>query len=253
MFSTDIEHAGRVTDAETFQGLYNHREEGQKCGDASVFYLYSEAARKTISRINPNAKILIMLRPPFALMNSMHLVQVAQKYESISEFSDAVTASTSRRPGDGATRRAMIPMALCYDHIGHFGKPVQLWVDTFGANVKVVFTEDLENAPVEVIQDIYKFIGVDSLFTPKVQRYNGSNTMGIRKFLRRYPLLYARLNAWIPTKMHHKLANLLLKLIPHFSTKRSEPDDIRAEWISDFESDIEIIEKITGRNLDSWG
>ena len=53
--------------------------------------------------------------------------------------------------------------------------------------------------------------------------------------------------------MHHKLANLLLKLIPHFSTKRSEPDDIRAEWISDFESDIEIIEKITGRNLDSWG
>ncbi len=68
-------------------------------GEGTTWYLYSQEAPKRIQELNPESKILIMLRNPIDQMYSLHSQLVYGGIEKITDFEEVLLAEKSRKLG----------------------------------------------------------------------------------------------------------------------------------------------------------
>src|SRR5262249_47864011 len=52
---------------------FNDAQEGQKVGEATPFYLWSRSAAANIAELNPDARIVAIIREPASFLFSLHL------------------------------------------------------------------------------------------------------------------------------------------------------------------------------------
>ena len=120
-------------------------------GEASVSYFWDSASPSAIKRACPDAKILVILRDPVERAHShfWHAVRYGQEARS---FRDAVEEELSghRRPGlEPYVRRSL------------YAKPLELYLDTFGDNLHIVFFEDMLQNTREVLRNLFCFLDID--------------------------------------------------------------------------------------------
>ncbi len=63
-FSTDLPGLAEVKTRDEYDALFTGAPEGVLLGEASAFYLRSEAAAANIHAANPDAKIVLSIREP---------------------------------------------------------------------------------------------------------------------------------------------------------------------------------------------
>ena len=221
-------------------------------GDATTYYLYSQHAPARIKEYSPDARILIVLRPPLEQMRSNHSHLLRAGREDIADFHSAVAATEDRRMGRRIPARG-VRAWLDYTGVCSFAPQVERYQKTFGADrVKVVLLEDLRARPAETYRDVLAFLEVDTGFLPEFRVHNEAPPRGVlERFvtnLYRQPAVKEAASALFPYKMRRRFVSGIRAL--DTSREKSDPRDLQLRTA--LRPGVERLADLIGRDLSHW-
>jgi hypothetical protein len=147
-----------ITDRDDYLALYPQDHDYLALGDASVSSLYyHEESLPEIRRMNPDMRLVVLLREPVARAYSSHQYMRARGLEPVEDFLAAVELEEERK-------------GLGWHHIWHYTS-MSRYADALEAayaalpreQVGVWFHDDLEDDYVGTVGAILRFLGVPAL------------------------------------------------------------------------------------------
>jgi hypothetical protein len=147
-------------DFDEYCRLFEKAGKSKAIGEASTENLYhSEKAIPYIQQYLGNPKIIISLRNPVERAFSAYTYLLSENREFLS-FEEGLEQEEKRRR-DGWRQ------IWFYQDAGFYFRRVKAYLENFG-DVKICLFDDLKKTPVSLVQDIFRFLGVDSSFVPGV-------------------------------------------------------------------------------------
>ena len=131
-FASDLGLKGRVDVPERYAALYKDVRGEKAIGDFSNFNLYSEIAPQAIKTFAPTAKIIILLRDPVSMMNSLHLQYLSTYDENVVQFSEAVGADEARRRDHLIPANSKFGRCMAYLMMATYSDPIARYFEMFG-------------------------------------------------------------------------------------------------------------------------
>ena len=243
-------HGSSAARLETYQNLFKDVSGEKAIGEASHCYLYEPEAVGRIRQSLPGAKFVAILRDPVGRAYSHFLHMVRNGTEPLTDFAQALREEETRACKDRGFQD-YIGRGLYSDQLGRY-------FDAFGRErVKVYLYEDLSVAPVRVLQDTFRFLGVDDSIVPDVSlRRNVSGSP-------RYEILDSILRRPNPVKdalKMHLPAALRWRLLKAFDDLKTrnltrppavEPG-VRRRLVRIYREDILKVQELIHRDLSGW-
>lgn len=89
-FCSDFDAFRRIRSSSEYEALFPFsNSQYEVCGEAAVWYLYSQSAAEQVYKYNPDAKIIIMLWRPVEMLPSLHTQPIFSGRGSIQDFREA--------------------------------------------------------------------------------------------------------------------------------------------------------------------
>jgi ribosomal protein L39E len=147
---------------EAYLQLFVEARADQRAGDASPQYLRSVEAAKGIAAMQPDARIIAILREPASYLRSFHLQMVSSGVETQKDFKRALALEPARRQGKRIPRRCHHPEALLYsDHV-RYVEQLQRFREVFPSEqVLVLIYEDFRRDNEATVRQVLRFLEVD--------------------------------------------------------------------------------------------
>lgn len=254
----------RIEQESQYSALFDDRTTESSIGEASALYLYSESAAARIKDRFPNAKIIIMLRPPLDLMRSWHQDCLRFGHDDIVDFREAIEAERERSAGNRIPAFCSYPSRLIYTEMGAYVKHVERYLRIFNpANVKIVLLEEMEHDPARVYDDLLEFLGVGRSFSPAFRihhesvRSDGADVQGMKLKLMavRYASgifkLFQSLSPEMQKQIRLAYRHLCQRLLPQ--RHRPELDPMFLDVLrSRYDSDVVRLGNLLDRDLTHW-
>ena len=135
---------------------------GEKAiGEASVCYLWSKTAARSIASTTPNAKIVMVLRNPVDRAFSQYKQALASGLIAKS-FREQVRNSLKNQSDQFELLNPFLEFGLYYDQ-------VKRYTEQFSEeNLRIYLYEEFKQAPTQITSDIFSFLTVDPQFSPDV-------------------------------------------------------------------------------------
>jgi len=142
--------------------LFEDARAEQRAGEASVMYLWSRTAAGAIAEVQPQARIIAILREPASLLRSLHLQFLESYIEVEADFRKAIALERDRRAGRQVPRHTYWPQALLYsDHV-RYVEQLQRYRKRFSPEQMLVLIYDEFRADNEEgVRAVQRFLGVD--------------------------------------------------------------------------------------------
>jgi len=232
-----------------FSGVRQHKA----IGEASTSYLYDRDAPAIIKSKLGTVKILIILRDPVAMSFSLYNHQSRKEGETITDFEAALTAE-GKRLNDPAFKKKCYGWHANYYYFqrGLYCEQVQRYLDTFGKDhVKFFLFDELAQDAVKVVQEAYRFLGVDDTFVPDIMVHNRAG--GIISI----PRFWQDAGLFIKT-FQYVFSKNIIKKIPHLlrNIGRKPPTPLNPATEGNlrrkFHDDICRLEQLIGKDLSAW-
>jgi hypothetical protein len=135
---------------------------GQIVGEATAYYLWSERAAANIAAVNPDARIIAILREPASFLHSLHLQLLEQYTEVEPDLGRAIELEQERREGSSIPRYTYFPRMLLYSDFIRYTEQLQRLHAVFPPEqVKVLIYDDFRADNESVVRDVRRFLGVD--------------------------------------------------------------------------------------------
>jgi hypothetical protein len=198
-FNYDMPKYRWVEEPDRYLELFQSSGPATVVGEASVQYLYSEAAAEKIAEFNPNARIIILVRDQEDFLPSLHNQLVFNGDETIHDFEVAWRLSGKRDDSNiGSFCRDR--KLLDYKRSGRFSEQVERYFAHFDAEqIRVVHYRDWTSNPRALYLEIMRFLGLEDDERVEFQRVNEAS----RRFVNWLtPIVRS------PPKWAHKAANL---------------------------------------------
>jgi hypothetical protein len=236
-----------VTDEDDYLALYPHEHEYTALGDGSVSTLYYfEHAIPQVRRINPDMRVVIILRDPVERAYSSFQYLRVRGFEPETDFRAALEAEPQRRA-------AGWHHLWHYVEMGRYAEQVAAFVDAFGRHrVHVLFYDDLQQRPEAVTADLYRFLSLPPL--PQPRELPRVNVSGRPKYERvqqaivwagQREILRSGLKRVVPFSVRERVRSAVLA--------RDELDEeTRTLLRPRFEDDNRALAAVLGRPLPAW-
>jgi Sulfotransferase domain len=221
-------------------------------GEASVWYLFSAEAVPNILAYNENAKFVVMLRNPVDMAPSLHEELVFTGREDVKDFAEAWRLQDKRREGWSLPLMVWEPKYVQYGDMCRLGEQVERLLGRVPRHrVKIVLLEELARDPRAVYRSILKFLNVADDGRTNFPVHNQAKK-------RRWPWLLPV--AWAVTSLKHALGvegGLGIWTRIDYRNRIERPraaiaPAMRAELSTYFDSDIELLQRLIGRDLSHW-
>jgi hypothetical protein len=238
-------HSLTITDFEDYKALFSNVTMEKAVGDASVRYLYFPQASEQIYRTLPDSKIIIILRNPvdrlyshFLMMKSMYSLEPLTVAEAIEQENDRMAAGWD--------------WDWHYVHVSLYFEQVERYIRLFGSsNVRVFIYEDFCERPLEVLREIFQYLGVEDDFLPDM------SGRGMQTYWPNFatPDWLLRSPNWISSSLRELLPNKTYKSIIRYGMRLNRgtppplPDSVREQLKVTFHTDITKLENLLGRKL----
>ncbi len=246
---------GRLTEAE-YLNLFKGAKAGQRIGEASTWYMYSESAAREIKAFSPDARILIVLRNPVDVMYAQHNQLIFNVIEDIPDFEEALAAEPERRAGRRIPPGPINVENLFYRHSVRFAEQIERYFEVFGRDrVHVMLHDDLVRDGAGTVRGVLEFLDVDPALaaappksnenrrvrSPLIQRliFAPKLLLPLAPFLRRFPLVRA-----VRTKM--------LEANSEAKPRAPMSPELRRQLLDEFTPQIERLGQVIGRDLSHW-
>ncbi|MFW0776162.1 MAG: sulfotransferase domain-containing protein [Rickettsiales bacterium] len=194
-FADDFPHYKKlIPDIKAYEYLFSIAEENKKIkavGEASVWYLYSQIAVENIYSYRSDAKIIIMIRDPIDVIESLHRQLLWTMDEDEKDINKAVKLAKQRRQNLCVPKSCREPKFLQYVDVVKFGKQIESVYKIFPrSQVMVIEYEEFKNETKKVYSDVTSFLGLeddcrDSF--PRINQRKESRSKFVAKITQRPP------------------------------------------------------------------
>jgi hypothetical protein len=216
-------------------------------GEVSTHNLYSVRAPALIKRYVPNAKMIAILRNPVDRAFSAFAHMVRDQREETSDFRAALAREPTRILDNWE------PL-WHYKSMGLYGAQLSRYLETFDPKqIRVYIYDDYVARPLEVVQDIFAFIGVDTKFAPDMSEKFNVSTMTrsqqLQDMMMGKSFVRSTVRSLVPASARSRIRNYILE----HNVKRLRLDSrIRCELTDAFQEDIRLLERLLKRDLSHW-
>jgi hypothetical protein len=223
-------------------------------GEGSTNTIYTPGALERLKAFEPNAKIVIMLRNPIELIQSLHSYDLFKMQEDVEDFEEAWHLQEVRAKGQRIPPKSVNPEHLQYGQMGMLGRQVSHVLELFPReNVWIGFAEDMRTDCRGVYESLLAFLGVpsDNRTEFPVSNESRTHTSKLSKMLIRPP----RPIILLAKKLGLQNTGLLIKTSSRLAkpTKRTElRPEFRRQLADYFREDVLLLSSITGRDLSVW-
>lgn len=217
--------------------------------EATPEYLPNESAPVTAARYVPSARLIVVLRHPVERAFSQYLHLRSEGLETCSSFEEAWDFCHLRR---AAGWRPVYD----YKSRGFYGAQLTRWTQHFSPDqFLILFYEDWQSNPSEVLSRIWKHVGLEPMESPIVTKENISSRQPRWQWFHRHMVdrenpvrLFAQrtLPLWVRDAVTGSMEAINLTKGPTLDPS------IRRSFAGTYHDDLELVEKMTGRNLDAW-
>jgi hypothetical protein len=224
-----------------YEALFAGANGALAIGEASPIYLECPQAAERIRALIPDARLICSLRHPVDRAYSDYLMYLRQRGRRFDPARDLTADAAWARPDSRwmAVSRYREQLARYFECFPR----EQLHVILFG---------DMKRRPVESVQEMYRFVGVDAAFTPDFDTPHNVGGMPASPLLEKVftnPAIKSALEPWMP----RRAANWFRRLRTRTMLKAPElPEGLKAKLTSRFRDDILGTSDLIGRNLDHW-
>jgi hypothetical protein len=240
-----------VTDMDTYLSLFDGAGNARAIGEASPTYLYNARAPQLIKEHIPNAKIIAILRQPADRAFSAFMHVVRDKRESIVDFAEALEHE------EGRIALNWGPI-WHYIRVGYYYEQIKRFYELFEPEqIRVYLYDDFSAGPIEILQDIFRFLDVDDSFIPDVSVK--ANVSGIQRSQSLYWIierLFTRPNP-IRTVARQAIGEetrwrFTSSVRNRNIVRQSISPDLRRQLTELFREDILHLQELLNRDLSGW-
>jgi hypothetical protein len=161
----------------------------QRMGEASPLYLWSQTAAARIAEVQPEARIIAILREPAALLRSLHLQFVESYIETESDFRKAISLEGARREGRRVPRYSYWPQTLMYSEHVRYVDQLRRYHAVFAPEqIMVLIYDDFRHDNEATVRTVLRFLGLDR--AAPIEPMEANPTVAVRS-QRLHELLHA--------------------------------------------------------------
>ena len=145
-----------------YRALFAAAGPEQRAGEASPLYLWSRTAAANIAAVQPQARIVAILREPASFLRSLHMQFVETHVESENDLASALELEPERRQGRKIPRHTYWPQALLYSEHVRYVEQLRRYEQLFSRERMLVLIYDDFRADNEAtVREVLDFLGVD--------------------------------------------------------------------------------------------
>jgi Sulfotransferase family len=233
-----------------YEALFAAAPTGVRRGESTTLYLRNAEACRRISATIPDARLIAVLRDPIdrAHSNWTHLRSAGLEPEG--NFLTACALEDQRR-------RAGWAQFWQYVAQGRYGEQLEQLYSLFPAEqVLLVMYRNLREEPHKAMDEICDFLGIERGTVPTVPAENVTTETSpslVNGVLRHAVRRIASVDERLPGPLHRIASSRAERLLQREqglrqSLSRAE----RAALIQQFDADIALLERITGRSFEHW-
>ena len=256
-FNTDMNSGGAIRDDAEYLALFASARDQARIGEASVYYLSSQAAPERIKSFCPTAKIVVMLRNPVDAVDALHAHQVAAWLEDVWDLEQALALEGERKRGLHIPAWMNDPHKLFYRQTVNFAAQLRIYSKVFGwENLHVIIYDDFKRDTAAAFRQTCTFLGVTpdiQLEFPVVWSNPSFRSRALARFVRRPPGLLRRLGRMIiPGRTRAKVVNALNTWNSVRAPRQPMPVDLRNRLTAEFAPQVKELSNLLGRDLSAW-
>ncbi len=170
---------GTPQTVEEYLAWFEGARPDQRVGEASALYLWSRTAAERIAQLQPDARIVAILREPASLLRSLHTQFVRSYIETESDFLRAISLEGARREGRHLAPHSYWPQALLYSEHVRYVEQLRRFHAVFSPEqVLVLIYDDFQQDNEATVRTVLRFLEVDD--TAPIEVMAANPTMGVR-------------------------------------------------------------------------
>lgn len=225
-------------------------------GEGSTTYLSSGVAIQEIYQFNPEAKIVVMLRNPIEMVQSLHSHQLFYFEEDEPDFEKAWRLQEIRRSGQFIPKGCRDPYYIQYAAVGKIGEQTERLLDVFPhQQVMFILFDNFKSSTKLVYDNLISFLGLPSdgrvEFPPVYETRRHTRFTWLARYLVKPPQFVMR----VKNRLGIHNTGILAGIAQHLTAKeRRNPlaPGFYAELANEFRPDIQKLSQILGRDLSHW-
>jgi len=164
---------GTPTTLEQYLSLFADARLDQRVGEATALYLWSQTAASRIAEVQPEARVIAILREPASFLRSLHLQFVQTYVETEGDLRKALSLEDERRQGRSIPRHTYWPDALLYSEHVRYVEQLRRYHAVFAPeNVLVLIYDDFRAENEATVRKVLRFLDVDDSAPIDVPRAN---------------------------------------------------------------------------------
>jgi hypothetical protein len=145
-----------------YVSLFTPARPDQLIGEASAGYLWSHFAAARIAELQPEARIIAILREPAAFLRSFHFQLLMSHIESKKDLRTALALEPARREGKHIPFRSHLPQLLLYSDQLRYTDQLRRYHERFPReHVLVLIYDDFRADNDATVRRVLRFLNVD--------------------------------------------------------------------------------------------
>ena len=248
-----------------YLALFTAARPGQHVGEATPSYLISHTAAQSIAELEPDARIIAILREPAGFLRSLHMQTVQNHAETETDLRKALALESLRREGRAVPPDAVRPQELLYSEHVRYVEQLRRYDAVFPREqMLVVIYEDFRADNAGTVREVLRFLGVDEIApieqveaNPTVRVRSQRMYEGVRSvYMGRGPLARAAkttIKALTPRRLRHDaLARVRRSVL--YGAPREPDEELMLELRRRYRGEVAALGEYLGRDLISlWG
>jgi len=245
-------------DHQSYLDLFAHANRKKAIGEASHAYLTSPESAELILQTYPDAKIIVVLRNPAERAFSLYQWMIREGFEWVFPFEKALDVEDARmKDEEFKLHTPQYYYNYLYYHSGLYSEQILRYTKRFPKEqIKIILYDDFKQYQIQIVQELCRFLGVDSSFVPVMEIHNKAKMplwiWGQYFFRLRLPKLLKRCH--VSESRQKKLVryalakNLAYGRSPSFKMGLAT----RRNLLNRYKDDIYKTGGVIGRSLEMW-
>jgi hypothetical protein len=234
-------HSFPIKTRQEYEQLFHDGEKALAVGEVSPMYLECPQSADRIRRAIPDVKIICFLRQPVDRAYSDYLMYLRQRKMDFDPTRDLRADSKWARPDSH------------WMEIGKYHAPLARYYERFSPEqIRIFLFDDLKRDALGVVQEVYRFVGVDPAFEPDFETPHNVGGIPASKLMES-ALTSRRLRTLVEPWIPQRAANWVRRLrTRNMRGAAPLPVDLRKELTGHFRDDIGQTAALIGRSLEHW-
>jgi hypothetical protein len=253
--SDDVTQRPAKTLEEYLELFISCTDENLVIGEATPDYINFPESIQRIYNFNPEAKIVVILRNPVDMAQSLHSHHVYKFRETVNDFEEAWRLQVSRANGLNLPRETVYPHIFQYgEQCLMAGKMEKLYRIFPRDQIKVILFDHFSQSPREVYMSTLEFLNIADDGRKSFPRLNAQKAHRIQ-WVGRLAMKVQSNNFLSAVKNNPATASGLnfYRKMADVRTPRSQVSPrFRAELEKFFREDIAILSDIINKDLSHW-